>query len=124
MRDRAVLWPPAIMACLFFVSGQSELANPAPGLSLDKLAHFAVFGALATAWIRLPALQRRGQRGAWIAFALAAFYGIADECRQSFTPGRSVEVADAVADALGALTAVLFYRGWPGYRRLLEKRVG
>ncbi len=115
------LFPLCIMLSLFVVSGQSQVASP--GLfpfSPDKIAHFAVFAALATSWIRLPRFRDAGARGSWTAFALAAGFGIFDEFRQSFTPGRSVEVADALADALGAATAVLLYRKLAWWRRLLE----
>lgn len=113
---RAWLWPLVIMVTVFLCSGQSTLASPDFGFSLDKIAHFAVFGALATAWLRLPFCQRRP----WLAFLFAALYGAADEYRQSFTPGRSVEFDDFLADALGALTAVVLYQKWPFWRRVLE----
>lgn len=108
------------MITLFVVSGQSEVATPDVSISLDKIAHFAVFGALATSICRLPSLARAGWRGALTAWVVAAGFGILDETRQSFTPGRAVEVADAVADALGAAVAVLLYTRFHAYRRLLE----
>ena len=47
----------------------------------------------------------------WLAFFLATTYGILDEYHQSFVPGRTVDVWDAVADAIGAfLGAALFHR--------------
>ena len=52
-----------------------------------------------------------------------SLFGVADEFRQSFTPGRSVEFADWVADSLGAGAGVLLYTFWPFYRRLLEWRI-
>jgi VanZ family protein len=39
---------------------------------------------------------------------IASLYGASDELHQYFVPGRSAEVADWVADTLGALVAVLF----------------
>lgn len=108
------------MGVLFFVSGQTEVAAPDFGITLDKVAHFGVFGALSTSFLRIESLRNRGWTGAVVAALLAMGFGALDELRQSFTPGRVVEVADWVADALGALTAVLLYQGWEGYRRLLE----
>ncbi len=119
---RALIWPILIQVTLFVVSGQSVVAVP-PGLnffSADKVAHFGVFGALATAWIRLPWFQRRGWRGGWMVFLLVSAFGGLDEWRQSFTPGRFIEFDDWLADSLGALTAVVLYQGWPAYRRLME----
>ncbi len=55
-----------------------------------------------------------------MAALIASLYGGFDEVRQSFTPGRSVELADWLADTLGAWVAVLVYARWHSYRRLLE----
>jgi VanZ family protein len=119
-RDR--LWPILIVLTVFVVSGQSEVAVPS-GFNLvgiDKVAHFGVFGALATSLIRLPEFQRRGRKGAWMVILLVSIYGGLDEWRQSFTPGRFMEFDDWIADTLGAITAVVLYTRWPAWRRLLE----
>jgi VanZ family protein len=117
-------WPVFIMLTVILASGQSQVASPGFGFSIDKVAHFAVFGALATSLIRLPFFFRAGRTGVVGAWVLAAGFGVLDEWRQSFTPGRSVEVADGLADALGAAVAIALYVGWRGYRRLLETPIG
>jgi VanZ family protein len=60
---------------------------------------------------------------AWRAAVAVSLFGLCDEWRQSFTPGRFVEFADWVADTVGALVAVFVYQTWPAYRRLLEWRL-
>lgn len=108
------LYPFGILVCIFFASGQSEVAGPG-FVGGDKLAHFFAFGAVATGAIRL--VDRR--RAFWVILAVA-LYGASDEWHQSHTAGRSVEVADWIADTLGAMTAVCAYVLWPLYRRVLE----
>ena len=39
----------------------------------------------------------------------ASLYGISDEIHQSFVPFREAEVADAIADMIGALSGVCLY---------------
>jgi len=121
---RASIWPFAIVAAIFAASSQSRLATPELGFdfSIDKLAHFSVFGLLATSILRIPRFYQKGWRGALAAAALVSLYGIADEFRQSFTPGRSVELADWICDTAGALLAVTLYLKWPRYRGILEGR--
>lgn len=119
-----VLYPLILAAGIVGLSGESS--PPTPGFipSFDKLAHFCVFGLLATLLFRLlpPA-----SRSAWTAFLVilaVSLFGLSDEIHQSFTPGRSVEFADWVADTLGATVAVLVYWKWEPYRGLLEFRRG
>ena len=114
------IWPLLIMGVLFFVSGQTHVAAPSFSFSPDKIAHLIVFGMLGTSLIRLPCFRDRGWSGALAAASLATLYGVMDEIRQSFTPGRSVEMLDAIADALGAFIAVFLYQGFEGYRAFLE----
>jgi len=119
-QNRALLWPLAIVLMVFLASGRSELAAPDPGFTYDKLAHFIVFGLLATSILRVRPIIRYGWKGVLAAACLVSLYGALDELRQSFTPGRSVEVADWVADTLGALVACTVYLRWQRYRKLLE----
>lgn len=95
-------------------SGQNHVAAPAI-INFDKIAHFSIFGLLGTLIARCPGVRRFRY-----AIAIVSLFGISDEFRQSFTPGRSVEFADWMADTLGAATAVALYAFWPWYRRLLE----
>lgn len=113
-------WPFIIVTAVFFASGQTTIAAPKMELSVDKLAHFAVFGMLATSIIRLKPFTNNGWRGGLVVWILVAVYGGLDEYRQSFTPGRSVEFDDWLADILGAAAAVSLYLTWPAYRKFLE----
>jgi VanZ family protein len=106
----------AYAALIFWLSSQP---NPLPRLSNrinDKLLHlveYAAFAAVAT-WglshlVRLPRAAR------WAAL-IGSFYGATDEFHQRFVPHRSADVADWLADtvgaALGALLAWLILRRW------------
>ncbi len=125
LRSRAYLWPCLMILAIFAASSASRLAAPNLGVtfSIDKVAHFSVFGLLATSILRTPRLNTATWKSALIAAALTSLYGICDEFHQSFTPGRDVELADWMADTLGALLAVTVYLKWHRYRKLLEWRV-
>lgn len=111
-------WAVAVAATVFVASGRSQVASPGI-VDFDKVAHGLVFGLIAT----LVARSFRSRRLAWVAIVITSAYGGADEFRQSFTAGRSVEFADWVADTAGALLAVTLYLLWPWYRRVLETRL-
>lgn len=109
-------WAPALLwsAIIFVLS--SIPGNRFPPLpswwSADKLAHGAIYGVLgALCWRGLRATWARGygsgmQVGA--AVALTALYGITDELHQAFTPRRSPDPFDVIADAVGGLLGALF----------------
>lgn len=111
-------WACAMVAMILIASGRSQVASPGI-VDFDKAAHFSVFGLLAT----LVARADRRERRRWRAILVVSLFGASDELHQSFTPGRSVEVADWVADTLGAITAVTVYQCWPAYHRLMERRL-
>jgi len=119
---RAYLWPVLLAVAIFAASGTQRLATPDLGFnfSKDKLAHFLVFGLLATAILRTSKLKDLSFRSLIIAALIASTYGAFDELRQSLTPGRSVELADWLADTLGAIVAVAVYARWHAYRKILE----
>jgi hypothetical protein len=108
-------WPLALATTIFLASGRGTVASP-DIVGIDKVAHFGLFGLLAMLVVRNGFPPRR----AWIAVALVALFGLTDEWHQSFTPGRYVEIADWVADTLGAIVAVTVYVRWPRVRGWLE----
>jgi VanZ family protein len=87
----------------------------------DKIVHFLVFGLLATVTLRALRIESPRSR-AVVAVLLVSLFGASDELHQYFTPGRSCDVFDWVADTLGASLAVSLYLFWPAWRRLLERR--
>ena len=115
-RVRGWLWPLAIVVLIFSASARSTVAAPRL-TNFDKIAHFGVYGLLAT----LVCRQTRGWRGAVGTLVAVSAFGLTDEWHQAYVPGRSAEIADWVADTLGALVAVAAYAGWADYRRWLEQ---
>jgi VanZ family protein len=95
----------AYAAVIFALSAQS---NPLPFLPReillqDKLLHgveYAVLGGLLVRALRLAGLRPGVALVA--AVVIASAYGATDELHQAFVPGRSSEVADWLADTLGA----------------------
>lgn len=99
---RGAFWrwfPAAVYALAIFVAS-SIPAQSLSGLSslwdFDKLLHGIAFAGFA-------ALLMRALGRFWPAVALAAAWGGLDELHQHFTPGRSSDVKDFLADVAGAL---------------------
>jgi VanZ family protein len=102
------LWGPvaATMAGIFFVSSLHRAPLP-PEVS-DKSAHTLGYIVLGVTVVRalaggLPA--RVTAAVALGAVAITVAYGATDEWHQSFVAGRSSDIADLYADALGAVIA-------------------
>lgn len=97
------------MGLLFYLSHQPSLHTPELFPNQDKLIHAVVYGALGVMLLGTQPL--RAGRYTWqqigASVLIASLYGASDELHQSFIPGRSPEVADWIADTLGALAAVL-----------------
>lgn len=104
----------AVAGVIVLASSRSRVEGPQLS-NFDKIAHFSVYGLLATLVVRA-----RGERAAWQAVALVSLFGVSDELHQHFTPGRSMEAMDWVADTVGAALAVTLYRRWRWYRETLE----
>lgn len=131
------LWPLAVMVTVCIASGNTIEAPFMPSVLIapDKLAHVAVFGLIATLIYRaLPqadvsqhrcyaVLCNSARLRSLIAIALTVAFGMGDEFHQSFTPGRTFDMYDFAADAIGAVLAVCAYRWLPFYRRALESRL-
>ena len=110
MTARLRAWGPVLVwaGIIFAISSQPTLPVSL-GHGRDKIAHFgayAVFGLLAGHAIP----PRRGF--ALLAILLGVAYGASDEFHQHFVPGRSVELADWIADSFGVIAGVAIHRLW------------
>jgi VanZ family protein len=114
-------YPLALACTLIWLSStpgpQVELP---PGIPWDKLAHFLLYGLLATHICRLFSGRQLSLRTGLIAIGSVSLFGLSDELHQLTNPARSFEWLDWVADALGALVAVYVYQRWSWYRSILE----
>lgn len=121
-----VYWLPAAAwaATIFVLSSQPWLPGPPGGLT-DKHGHALAFGTLALAC--LYGLTRGvWRRVTWstaiLAALLAVAYGASDEWHQSFVPGRTADVADLAADAVGAGVAAGLGWAWAILLRRRDRR--
>jgi VanZ family protein len=96
------------MAFIFFAS--SVPGDELPGLFWDKAVHFLVYGGLGVLFL-LPLAEGRidavTTRVAAVAVLLATLYGVFDEIHQAFTPERTPDWHDLLADFLGASLGVI-----------------
>ncbi len=84
----------------------------------DKLQHFGAYVILAV----LPVLgRRRMSQGCYLGASMAVL-GVGLELAQSFSPGRTPDVYDAVADFGGVLTGLAL--GWASRNYLNLKATG
>jgi hypothetical protein len=101
----------AYMGCIFVVSAIPGTDLPHVHMS-DKVEHAAEYGVLAlllcrALWVYMPTRSRYSIMG--IAIVASIVYGASDEIHQLFVPHRSSDLADLVADSVGACLAAW---GW------------
>ena len=98
-------WGPAafVMAVIFFVSGLSS--PPTPSAVPDVGLHAGAYAVLGASFLRGLSGARWNEvtfRNVFWAIVLAVGYGLTDEWHQSFVPGRTPELRDLLADAVGS----------------------
>lgn len=98
---------------IFVLSGIRSFPVSRTPFGFDKIAHFVMFFVFCgLGWRALyhqsasGALRRYALLGAFI---MAVAYGALDELHQVFVPGRSPDLYDLVADALGAAGYVVWH---------------
>jgi VanZ family protein len=109
------LWAPLIayMAVIFYLSSLPEV--PLPGDVGDKQMHslgYAFLGLLAVRAVAGGLPARVTPRVALLAMLITVGYGATDELHQSFVPGRSAEIYDLFADAVGGALALSACWAW------------
>jgi VanZ family protein len=111
----AFYWLPLILYCLFIYI---QSANPSPEQIpsfpfVDKVLHFVAYGIMGILFYRAYQtlrIKNNIQMLMLLSVVSASLYGISDEIHQSFVPFREAEVADVIADMLGAASGVLLYQ--------------
>jgi VanZ family protein len=94
----------------FIFAASSVPGTQLPARIWDKLVHFtvyAVLGMLFTLPLARGRLSNVTLRTASFALALSVLYGMSDELHQRFTPNRTSDPMDVVADTLGAAAGIL-----------------
>jgi VanZ family protein len=106
-----------VFYCLFiyWLSDQSSLKNPFDfGFDFqDKLYHtgaYFIMGLLA--WRSFKHLTSSSIIPALLSIAFCSLYGLSDEWHQSFVAGRESDIADWIADTIGAALAIFFLRNY------------
>lgn len=108
-------WVPATLWVGVIFALSSQPALPSPASVGDKQAHALAYGLLALLCLMgLTGWRSRRIAGASLlgAFVIAVLYGVSDEIHQSFVPGRTPDVADVAADAMGAALALTGAWAW------------
>ena len=109
------LWLPVVayMSMIFALSSFSRLPAPPGGLSFYHV-HFAVYAGLAVVTARATGKGFRtvSWRAVAAAVVISALYGVSDEYHQLFVPGRSFDVLDMLADALGSIAGATGVGAW------------
>jgi VanZ family protein len=108
-------WAPALLWSSVIFALSTVPGNKLPPLpqwwNADKLVHglvYAVLGALCWRAVRATVVRGRGHLvQVWAAVTCTAVYGITDELHQAFTPFRSPDPLDVIADAVGGLVGAL-----------------
>jgi VanZ family protein len=114
------LWLPVIayMAMLFGFSASSKIPSPPGDLSYYHV-HVAVYAGLGALTARATAggLRDVSWRAVAGAIVISSLYGVTDEYHQLFTPGRSFDVLDMAADAIGSVIGASAVGAWGTIRR-------
>jgi VanZ family protein len=118
---RVSLWAP-VVAYLLAIFVVSSMPQP-PGMPAavgDKSLHLAAYAVLGVLLVRaLSGGRAAGVNGRVVTWAalLATAYGLTDEVHQAFVPGRTADVRDLLADAVGATVGALACYAWARARR-------
>jgi VanZ family protein len=111
--QKALFFAPAVVyyAAIFILSSQSRLKINVSLINFDKFLHMMEFAGLgfllSLAFFKSFAFSFPLK--AFMIFLSGVALGILDEFHQSFVPGRTSDVWDAAADALGVALSIVVY---------------
>jgi len=108
-------WLPLILYCLFiYIQSDHPSPEQIPVFPyVDKVLHVTAYGIMGILFYRAYQTLRLKDNIKMLMFlsvVSASLYGISDEIHQFFVPFRQAEVADAIADMIGAFSGVCLYQ--------------
>ncbi|MFH0889142.1 MAG: VanZ family protein [Planctomycetota bacterium] len=95
---------------IFLSSHQARLEIPIKIIGIDKVLHFIAYGVLAGLIYRACRKSQKifiVQKAYFISVTCSILYGFSDEFHQFYIPGRQTSEWDFIADALGAIAAIV-----------------
>lgn len=95
---------------IFLLSHQARLEIPIKIIGIDKVLHFIAYGVLAGLIYRACRKSQKifiFQKAYFISVICSIIYGFLDEFHQFYIPGRQTSEWDFIADALGAIVAIV-----------------
>jgi VanZ family protein len=106
------------MAMLFGFSSLHTLPSLPAGFSFYD-AHVAAYVGLAALTARATGrgLRDVSLRAVITAILISSLYGVSDEYHQMFVPGRTFDVLDLLADAIGSVAGASAVGAWSIIRR-------
>jgi VanZ family protein len=112
------LWVPVVayMAAIFYVSSLSQPVVPPGG---DKPWHLLAYLGLGAITVRAVAggvPVPIDLRIAAVAISIAVGYAATDEFHQRFVPGRSAQLSDLLADAVGVMVGTGLCWAWGRFK--------
>lgn len=115
-----LVWPCAIALALGIQSHFPAPPAQVPGFRIDWIAHFLLYGLLATAILRCSPARIPTATQQLIAVIITAVYGASDEIHQMMGTVRTADFSDFAFDVAGAAVAAVSYRWLTIYRTALE----
>jgi len=111
---------------LFILSAQPDLGIPGNIPESDKVVHLLVYGVLGWLWGRAVKGSWPGASALITLLSVVAFsglYGSSDEWHQSYVPGRSADLLDAIVDVCGGTLGGAAFLWWGQFRESGGARV-
>jgi VanZ family protein len=118
--------PPLVWASLVFVeSSIPGHAFPSTPFGTDKVVHVAIFFILG--WLSHRAFTHQSSEliskmSLYLTQVVTILYGFADEFHQLFVPGRSADMYDMAADALGGFLFIAVFLAVKLFRKNASRK--
>ncbi|CAN2047905.1 membrane hypothetical protein [Candidatus Magnetomoraceae bacterium gMMP-1] len=108
-------WLPVFLYCAaIFIQSSYPAPEQIPSIvNIDKFLHFFAYGLMGMLFLRGfkgSRFQNRMKLILIISILLTGIYGASDELHQSFVSCRDGNIWDAIADFLGGVFGVFFYK--------------